>query len=115
MKLEARADGIYGQVKWSKPGLDLLENAHYKFFSPYWSAEEIPNHKGHPTKIFRPIALISVGLTNQPNLPLLPLANGIPLIPPVQSDPVPSATSDNPPLPHHPTLPNNSPSLVRAQ
>jgi hypothetical protein len=73
MALESRDDGLYGQIKWSKAGNELLENAHYKFLSPYWEAAEIDFEKGR--KVFRPQSLISVGLTNQPNIPVLPLAN----------------------------------------
>ncbi|HYE32911.1 MAG TPA: phage protease [Methylomirabilota bacterium] len=73
MALEPRADGLYGQVKWSAAGAELLANAHYKFLSPYWEAAEIGIENG--CRIFRPRTLISVGLTNQPNLPVLPLAN----------------------------------------
>jgi hypothetical protein len=73
MALESRDDGLYGQIKWSKAGNELLENAHYKFLSPYWEAAEIGFEKGR--KVFRPQSVISVGLTNQPNIPVLPLAN----------------------------------------
>jgi hypothetical protein len=59
-------------VKWSKPGLELLENAHYKFLSPYWEAEQ-SKHIGRT--VYKPTRLISVGLTNDPNIPVLPLAN----------------------------------------
>jgi hypothetical protein len=34
MALEPREDGLYGQVKWSKAGSDLLANAHYNFYRP---------------------------------------------------------------------------------
>ncbi len=73
MELEAREDGIYGRVKWSQAGLDLLKNAHFKYLSPYWEAQQISSDTGRP--LFRPTNLISVGLTNQPNLPVKPLAN----------------------------------------
>ncbi|MDX1950943.1 MAG: phage protease [Verrucomicrobiota bacterium] len=73
MKLQARADGLYGQVKWSDPGAQLLRNGHYKFVSPCWEAEEIARENGKP--VYRPVSLISVGLTNAPNLPVLPLSN----------------------------------------
>ena len=46
MALESRDDGLYGQIKWSKAGNELLENAHYKFLSPYWEAAEIGFEKG---------------------------------------------------------------------
>lgn len=72
-KLESRVDGLYGKVKWSDPGQALLANAHYKFFSPYWDAAEVGFEKGR--KVFSPQTLLSVGLTNSPNIPVLPLAN----------------------------------------
>lgn len=77
MDLEARADGLHGKVKWSEAGKELVANAHYKFFSPYWGAKEIgmENIGGRRTKVFRPIELVSVGLTNEPNIPVLPLSN----------------------------------------
>ncbi|HEV8542362.1 MAG TPA: DUF935 family protein [Verrucomicrobiae bacterium] len=75
MELEAREDGLYGRVKWSDAGTELLQNAHYKYLSPYWEAREIGNANGR--RIYQPAALISVGLTNQPNIPVKPLANEI--------------------------------------
>ena len=76
MALEAREDGLYGQVKWSDAGAELLRNAHFKYLSPYWEAREIASENGR--RIFRPIVLLSAGLTNQPNIPVRPLANSIP-------------------------------------
>ncbi len=73
MELDAREDGIYGRVKWSPAGLDLLKNAHFKYLSPYWEAQQLSSDAGR--SLFRPTNLISVGLTNQPNLPVKPLAN----------------------------------------
>jgi hypothetical protein len=72
-EIETREDGLYGRVKWSDAGRELLRNAHFKFYSPYWEAREIGSENGH--RVFRPVALISVGLTNQPNIPVRPLAN----------------------------------------
>jgi hypothetical protein len=72
-EVEAREDGLYGRVKWSDAGLELLRNAHYKFYSPYWEAREIGSEKGR--RVYQPVALLSVGLTNQPNIPVRPLAN----------------------------------------
>jgi hypothetical protein len=73
MEVEAREDGFYGRVKWSEAGLELLRNAHFKFLSPFWEAREIGQENGR--RIYRPVALISAGLTNQPNIPVRPLAN----------------------------------------
>jgi hypothetical protein len=73
MALEARPDGLYGRMKWSAAGLQLLENGHYKFLSPYWEARQIGEQDGRT--VFEPVSLISAGLTNEPNLPVQPLAN----------------------------------------
>ena len=75
-ELEAREDGLYGLVKWSDAGLDLLRNAHFKYLSPYWEAREVGNENGR--RVYQPVALVSVGLTNQPNIPVRPLANSSP-------------------------------------
>ena len=72
-ELAAREDGLYGLVKWSEAGLEILRNAHFKYLSPYWEAREIGTENGR--RIYRPVALLSVGLTNQPNIPVKPLAN----------------------------------------
>jgi len=73
MALEARPDGLYGKMKWSGAGLELLQNGHYKFLSPYWEARQVAEENGRV--VYEPVALISAGLTNEPNLPVLPLAN----------------------------------------
>jgi hypothetical protein len=72
-QLEPRGDGLWGRVEWGPSGQQLVENKHYKFFSPYWGAEEIGQINSK--KLLRPVELVSVGLTNEPNIPVLPLAN----------------------------------------
>ncbi|MDR3316677.1 MAG: phage protease [Puniceicoccales bacterium] len=79
--LEARDDGLWVCIRWSRKGLEILENAHFKFLSPRWEMQSLGD--GH----FAPKALLSVGLTNYPNIAvetivppeigdLSPLANG---------------------------------------
>jgi phage I-like protein len=72
-ELIARTDGLYANVSWSKAGKELIEEGHYRFVSPFWSATRVGAHGNEP--IYRPEKLISVGLTNNPNLPVLPLEN----------------------------------------
>jgi phage I-like protein len=72
-ELQARDDGVYARVDWSTPGKEMLANAHYKFCSPHWNADKPAIENGQ--KIYRPSELVSVGLTNEPNLPVNPLAN----------------------------------------
>ena len=73
MDLEARADGLYAQVRWTEEGRGMIQDRQFKFYSPYWQVETIGQEAGLP--LFRPVRLLSAGLTNQPNLPVLPLAN----------------------------------------
>lgn len=67
--LEARQDALYAQIKWSNDGLHLLEEAFYKFLSPRWRMKDLGNGQ------YEPVELISVGLTNAPNIPQDAIAN----------------------------------------
>lgn len=60
--LDARSDGLYGQVKWGETGRKLLANAHYKFLSPRWAMRALGQG------VFEPVRLLSIGLTNSPNI-----------------------------------------------
>jgi hypothetical protein len=73
--LEAKQDGLWIQLSWSKEGAQLLESKHYKFLSPRWEMVKTP--KG----TYTPIRLISMGLTNQPNIPCEALSNAASLSP----------------------------------
>lgn len=74
MGMEAREDGLALIPKWSKPGEEIVSNAHYKWFSPRWACREIGRENGRA--ILAPSRLISVGLTNMPNIAgIPPLAN----------------------------------------
>jgi hypothetical protein len=66
--MAARTDGLHLSVKWSDAGRELVENAHFKFYSPLWWTRKV---KGG----IRPVALKSMGLTNDPNIPVPALAN----------------------------------------
>jgi hypothetical protein len=67
--LRARPDGLYGEIRWSQSGRELIENANYKFFSPRWLM------RAAGSGIFEPVRLLSVGLTNTPNIPGEVIAN----------------------------------------
>lgn len=75
--MEARHDGLYILPRWSDQGRELLKNAFYKFLSPRWAMR--PMGEG----IFEPTRLISVGLTNLPNIPGDAIANESPSDEPV--------------------------------
>lgn len=67
--LEARDDGLWFYPKWSPAGRELLENAFYRFTSPRWTLRSLGGG------FYQPIKLISIGLTNQPNLQCDAIAN----------------------------------------
>lgn len=66
--LEARSDGLWILPKWSAIGKDILHNAFFKFLSPRWEMK-----REGPYLV--PIRLVSVGLTNNPNIPGEAIAN----------------------------------------
>lgn len=68
--VEARADGLWGHVRWSAAGENALANGEYRFVSPVWDVEELGG------KRVRPVRLLEAGLTNKPNLKnLKPISN----------------------------------------
>ena len=68
-RLEVRPDGLYAQAKWSRAGREIVNDEHFDFPSPLWNMEPIPTEAG----AFRPVELISVGLTNRPNITAKPV------------------------------------------
>lgn len=66
--LEARSDGLWILPKWSAIGKDILRNAFFKFLSPRWEMKREGSY-------LIPIRLVSVGLTNNPNIPGEAIAN----------------------------------------
>ena len=70
--LRAKQDGLYGEIRWSKSGRELIDNANYKFFSPRWVMRSAGNG------VFEPVRMLSVGLTNTPNIPGDVIANEAP-------------------------------------
>lgn len=61
-------DGVRLAVKWSRAGRELIEEGAYRYHSPLWAAQR-------DSGVLRPVELISIGLTNQPNIPVPPIAN----------------------------------------
>ena len=68
-ELEVRADGLWARPRWSRAGREIVNDEHYDFQSPLWNMEPVPDEPG----AFRPVELISVGLTNRPNIPGKPV------------------------------------------
>ncbi len=69
MKLENRADGIWGFPEWTDLGTGLIAGKRYKGLSPALDLESIAGRR------FRPVMLMDAGLTNAPKLPLTPIMN----------------------------------------
>lgn len=62
--LEARADGIFANVKWNERGRGLIENEAFSHPSVNWAMAR------RTDGTWRPVRLKSVGLTNTPNIPV---------------------------------------------
>ncbi len=68
----AENDGMRLSIKWTSEGDRLVRDGHFAFYSPYWEADEVGAGR---SRVLRPMKLISVGLTNNPNIPVPALAN----------------------------------------
>lgn len=66
--IQVENDGVRLEVSWTEEGRRQIEQGHFRFYSPYW---EVEYDEGN----LLPVELISVGLTNNPNIPVPPLAN----------------------------------------
>ncbi len=71
-RLQARADGIYGRIRWSKTGREAVDGGDYRFFSTEYDprrCEEVQGAKpqGPKSRRLRPLALAGLTLTNRPN------------------------------------------------
>lgn len=60
--IEAREDGIWIKARWTEVGQKMIEREFFKYLSPRWKMKEIAD------KRFQPVQLLSIGLTNQPNI-----------------------------------------------
>jgi hypothetical protein len=67
-KLENRADGIYGQIRWTDTGKKAVDGGDYRFFSTeYDPADLVVLNKGQKPKQVRPMKLDGLTLTNVNN------------------------------------------------
>lgn len=60
--------GIAFTVKWSKAGQDLVDDGLYAYYSPHWPMKPLGAANG--VLRARPVGLWSIGLTNEPNIPV---------------------------------------------
>ena len=82
--LEVRADGLWARPRWSRAGREIVNDEHYDFQSPLWNMAPVPNEPG----AYRPVELLSVGLTNRPNIPGKPVGANITTINAATTDPM---------------------------
>ena len=68
--IELKEGGILLTVQWGEAGEEMVKDKRFLYFSPFWAMSPT----GQPGT-FRPVKLISVGMTNQPNIPVPPMAN----------------------------------------
>jgi hypothetical protein len=69
-RMEAREDGLYAQIGLFPAGRTAVENEGLKWLSPFWwVAPMVPPTGATPGTLWgRPVGIISVGLTDNPNL-----------------------------------------------
>ena len=85
--VEARADGLWMQPRWSDSGTACILGGRYRYISPVWLAKDCQQLSGNRV---RPLRINDAGLTNSPNLKgLVPLANR-------QGNPAPDPTKKTP-------------------
>ena len=58
-------DGLYGTIKWTSEGIELVKDRVYRFLSPVFELDGDG----------RAVKLVNVALTNRPALPLPPIIN----------------------------------------
>ena len=68
MRIEARTDGLYGQINWSDTGKKAVDGSDYRFFSTEYPEDgfEILGKEGDADRV-RPLRLSGLTLTNDPN------------------------------------------------
>lgn len=66
--ITAENDGAYFDVKWNEDGQKAVSSAQFRFYSPHWDCRKV---KGG----IQPVRLKSMGLTNNPRIPVPAIAN----------------------------------------
>lgn len=80
--IEVSADGATFIPKWNKRGLEAIENAEFRFYSPYWLLKKVSGG-------LSPVRMKSMGLTNSPRIPVPAIANDQPENQPEKKEPTP--------------------------
>jgi hypothetical protein len=68
-ELEARDDGLYGNVKWSGAGKTMVNEEMFHGHSVNWRVRKDTDGN------WRPFSIKSVGFTNEPNIPVMPITH----------------------------------------
>jgi len=73
LRLDNRADGIYGLIRWAGAGEEKVKSGAYRFISPVWNREDC---ESLGDRRVRPLRLANAALTNDPNMKgIKPLTN----------------------------------------
>lgn len=70
--MEARDNGLWAKLALNESGGNAV-NSGKEFLSPNWIVKSLPEENGR--KVFMPMRVLSAGLTRNPNIPGLSLAN----------------------------------------
>ena len=68
-ELQARDDGLWGNVKWSTAGKTMVNEEQFHGHSVNWRVRK--DAEGN----WRPFAIKSIGFTNEPNIPVMPITH----------------------------------------
>jgi hypothetical protein len=66
-QLQARADGIYGKIRWTSTGLAAVDGGDYRFFSTEYDPADFQILNRDKPLQARPLKLDGLTLTNDPN------------------------------------------------
>lgn len=65
VNVEARSDGLWGRINWTRRGLEDVQGGDYRFLSPVWDRRDCePAGDGR----VRPLRISNAAVTNDPNL-----------------------------------------------
>jgi hypothetical protein len=67
MSLQGRADGIYGQIRWTATGQAAVDGGDYRFFSTEYDPADMEILSDGEPRRARPLKLDGLTLTNAPN------------------------------------------------
>ena len=67
MRLQNRADGFYGQVRWTGTGLPKIEDGTYRYFSTEYDPADLQVLSDKRPRRVRPLRLAGLTLTNMNN------------------------------------------------